>query len=575
MSKARDNLPQRLLDYVVIQDYSLYSHIDHAIWRYIMKISLPFFMKYAHESYISGLEMIGMPLDQVPKVDEIDNNLDAYKWGAATVKGFIPPTIFMEFLSRRVLPIAVDIRTLEHIAYTPAPDIIHEAAGHAPIIANNDYADYLCAYGEVSKKAIQSKQDSELYKIIRKMSDMKENPNTDKAELKKIEIQLEEKSSENRWTSEANELARMNWWTIEYGLIGNLKNPKIYGAGLLSSVSESLECLDKKVKKIPLSIECIRQDYNITEPQPQLYVADNFKDLKKILDDYSKTMAFNTGGKEGIKKAIQSENVTTAVYDSGLQISGTIKNYISDNNGEITYLHYDKHVQLCYNDTEIPSHGIEYHSEGYGAVIGRLSDFGKPIHQLNKNQLSSLGIENNSDVLLEFIGGLTIIGSIKKILQYGEKPIIITMENTEVKIMGNHLFKPEWGTYDLACGSEIISVFGGPADWNSYYKNSLKPKKEIYQSSNLTAENIGLNKLYNEVQKLKKINSPGETYLPILNELYNNYPDDWLLCMEIYEIIIGNSAIEKELDQLLNHINRFKRDDKLKDTIQRGLQVIA
>ena len=127
----------------------------------------------------------------------------------------------------------------------------------------------------------------------------------------------------------------------------------------------------------------------------------------------------------------------------------------------------------------------------------------------------------------------------------------------------------------MACGSEIISVFGVPPDWNSYYKNSLKPKKEIYQSSNLTPENIGLNELYNEVQKLKKINSPGETYLPILNELYNNYPDDWLLCMEIYEIIIGTSAIEKELDKLLNHINRFKRDDKLKATIQRGLQVIA
>ena len=162
-----------------------------------MKISLPFFMKNAHESYISGLEMIGIPLDRIPKVDEMDKKLDAYKWGAVTVKGFIPPIIFMEFLSRRVLPIAVDMRTLEHVTYTPAPDIIHEAAGHAPIIANTDYADYLCAYGEVAKKAIQSKHDSELYKIIKKMSDMKEDPNVSKVELKKIEDDLENKSSEN------------------------------------------------------------------------------------------------------------------------------------------------------------------------------------------------------------------------------------------------------------------------------------------------------------------------------------------------------------------------------------------
>ena len=112
--------------------------------------------------------MIGIPLDRIPKVDEMDKKLDDYKWGAVTVKGFIPPIIFMEFLSRRVLPIAVDMRTLEHVTYTPAPDIIHEAAGHAPIIANTDYADHLCAYGEVVKKAIQSKHDSELYKIKKK-----------------------------------------------------------------------------------------------------------------------------------------------------------------------------------------------------------------------------------------------------------------------------------------------------------------------------------------------------------------------------------------------------------------------
>ena len=81
--------------------------------------------------------------------------------------------------------------------------------------------------------------------------------------------------------------------------------------------------------------------------------------------------------------------------------------------------------------------------------------------------------------------------------------------------------------------------------------------------------------MYNQVQQLKKKNSPSENYLPILNELYNNYPGDWLLCMEIYEVIIGDSAIEKEINQLLNHINGFKKDEKLKDTIDRGLQIIA
>ena len=170
MSEARDNLPQRLLEHTVAQDYSLYTEIDQAVWRFIMKISVPFFMENAHKSYINGLKMVGLPIDNIPRVDEMDRKLDNYDWGAVTVKGFIPPIIFMEFLSRKVLPIAVDMRTNKHITYTPAPDIIHEAAGHAPIIADNDYAEYLCSYGEVAQKAIQSKYDSDLYDIIRKLS---------------------------------------------------------------------------------------------------------------------------------------------------------------------------------------------------------------------------------------------------------------------------------------------------------------------------------------------------------------------------------------------------------------------
>ena len=105
---------------------------------------------------INGIDMVGINKERIPKVDDMDEKLDRFGWGAVSVKGFIPPIIFMEFLSRKILPIAVDIRTSKNITYTPAPDIIHEAAGHAPIITDNDYADYLCAYGQIAQKAIES-----------------------------------------------------------------------------------------------------------------------------------------------------------------------------------------------------------------------------------------------------------------------------------------------------------------------------------------------------------------------------------------------------------------------------------
>ena len=574
MSKARENLPQRLLEYTVSQDYTLYTEIDQAVWRYVMKISVPFFKKHAHNAYIEGLEMTGIPMDHIPHVDGMDKRLDKFNWGAVTVKGFIPPIIFMEFLSKKILPIAVDIRINEHITYTPAPDIIHEAAGHAPIIADRDYAEYLCSYGEIAKKAIHSKKDSIQYDIIRKLSDMKEDPNADPNELKKIEEKFEKVFSEDHWISEANELSKMNWWTIEYGLIGDLENPKIYGAGLLSSVGESLECLNSKVKKIPMSIDCIDQDYNITEPQPQLFVTKSFKDLKDILIKYSKTMAFKTGGKSGIEKAINSKNVTTSVYDSGLQVSGTLTNYINDNNKEMTYLSFGGSVQLSYNDSELEGHGTKYHSEGYGAAIGVLSKINLPLHQLNNNHIESLGIKENHKILLTFIGGLIVSGTVKKVLMIDDSPILISLDNCSVKLNEDCLYKPEWGPYDLSCGGKIVSVFGGAADWDNYYNNNSPALGTPHQSTNLSKNNTELNELYKQVRILREDDRPSNDYLPILKKLYNEHPDDWLLCTEIYEIIYSDPSLVREKKELKNYIKEFAKNKMLFSAINRFINLV-
>ena len=574
MSKARENLPPRLLEHTVAQDYSLYTEIDQAVWRYIMKVSIPFFKNNAHKSYIEGLEMIGIPVEHIPQVDEMDRKLDNYNWGAVTVKGFIPPIIFMEFLSRKVLPIAVDMRTDKHISYTPAPDIIHEAAGHAPIIADDDYAEYLSTYGEISQKAIQSKEDSDLYAIIKKMSEMKENLNTDPNDLKKIEKEFEKKSLDRSQVSEATELARMNWWTIEYGLIGTLDNPKIYGAGLLSSVSESSQSLDKKVEKIPITIDCIHQDYNITEPQPQLFVTKNFKDLTNILLEYSETMAYKTGGLTGVKKAILSENISTSVYDSGLQVSGTLTNFIKDNNKELAYLSFSGTAQLSYNDSELEGHGITYHAEGYGAAVGILSKINLPLHHLDNNQLESLGIKENSNILLNFTGGLIVSGTVKKVLMIDDSPILISLDNCAVRLNEDFLYKPEWGPYDLACGSKIVSVFGGPADWDNYYNNKFSTSGSPHQSTNLNKENTKLNELYKQVRRLRDNNKPSSNYLPILKKLYDEHPDDWLLCTEIYEKIYSDPTLIKEKKELKNHINKFAKNKILFDVINRFINLI-
>src|SRR5437764_7399851 len=111
-------------------------------------------------------------------------------WGAVAVDGFIPPAAFMEFQAYKVLVIACDMRQIHHIEYTPAPDIVHEAAGHAPIIVDREYSNYLQRFGEVGARAMSSKKDFELYQAIRHLSNLKGQP--DRAEKGDARRTLEE-----------------------------------------------------------------------------------------------------------------------------------------------------------------------------------------------------------------------------------------------------------------------------------------------------------------------------------------------------------------------------------------------
>ena len=331
-------IPNHLKQYVVNQDYKSYTYIDQATWRFIMKISTDFFKKNADEIYFEGLKKTGITLNKIPKIESIDQKLSSFGWRAVCVRGFIPPNAFMEFQSLKILPIAADMRSHKNITYTPSPDIAHEAAGHAPIIANKDYSEYLINYGEIASKAIFSSEDLEVYYAIRNLSDIKENINSKEKEIKNAEIELEKANKSITYLSESAILARMNWWTVEYGLIGDIKNPKIYGAGLLSSVAESENCLKKEVKKIPFSIDCINYDYDITEQQPQLFVTPNYKFLSKELKKLAKSMAFKRGGEYGLNIAKKAKTLCTVVLDDNIHISGKVKKYITNQKTNYFYI---------------------------------------------------------------------------------------------------------------------------------------------------------------------------------------------------------------------------------------------
>ena len=238
--------------------------------------------------------MTGIAYDKIPSIEFMNNKLSKFGWGAVAVRGFIPPAAFMEFQALGILPIACDMRSSDHLTYTPAPDIVHESAGHSPMIINEEYAYYLKEYGRIASKAVFSEEDEKIYYAIRQLSDIKEDRTATKEQIADAEQELMQAKEEQINPSEATLLSRLHWWTVEYGLIGTVENPKIYGAGLLSSVGESQNCLKNSVKKIPLSIDCINYNYDITEQQPQLFVVKNFSSLTKILHEFEKDMAYKS-----------------------------------------------------------------------------------------------------------------------------------------------------------------------------------------------------------------------------------------------------------------------------------------
>jgi len=179
-----ERIPAYLKKYCKSQDHARYTAREHATWRYILRQAQDFFKDHAVSVYLEGLNKTGISLERIPKIEDIDRALREFGWGAVGVSGFIPPSAFLDLQSRGIMPIAMDMRTLEHVGYTPAPDIVHEAAGHLPVLADPHYRDYFRQYAQMAKKALQSQADIELYEAVRVLSDIKENPDTTPEQLK-------------------------------------------------------------------------------------------------------------------------------------------------------------------------------------------------------------------------------------------------------------------------------------------------------------------------------------------------------------------------------------------------------
>ncbi len=541
-NSSLESLPAYLRRYCAIQDYSKYTTRDHAAWRYIMRQSREYFRDHAVPIYVDGLHKTGITIDRIPKVTDMDAALREFGWGAVPVCGFIPPIAFLDLQARGILPIATDMRSIDHIAYTPAPDIVHEAAGHAPIIADKSYRSYLRKYASMANKTIMSVEDLALYEAIRVLSDIKENPDSKPGEIERSQKELDRAVRNVSYLSEATKVSRMAWWTVEYGLVGPLKSPKIYGAGLLSSVGESQACLSNQVRKIPLTVKCVDTSYDITEPQPQLFVAEDMDQLTEVLHDLEETLSFKIGGIHGLEQARKAKTVNTVQLDTGLQISGVLVAYEAAMHGERGDSHFFKFAgptQICIGERQMSGQGRVRHPTGFSSPIGRWTAARhKSPSNLTDSELLSLGVRKGHKASIEFMNGFRVEGVVQNIVRDGQKILYITWIDCRVSRGAQSYFEPTWGEFDMPVAEAVTSVFGGPADREAFGEYEMGGvSTQPGRTSPFTHEEIRIFDCYAKIRDLRLSQSrdKSSSFIDIAERMTIEHPKEWLLALEVLE----------------------------------------
>ena len=277
-----------------------------------------------------------------------------------------------------------------------------------------------------------------------------------------------------------------------------------------------------------------------------MFVTPDFKHLTDVLLEFANTMALNTGGADGVIKAIESGYTGTIVYSSGLQVSGTFQEVIINREAPV-HIRTEGPTQLCYGDKELAGHSKEYHSHGFSSPVGKLKITPVPLEQLSEGDLESLGITTGKRNTLEFESGLFVEGYLEHITRAEGKIILMTFSGCSVKFRDRVLFEPSWGQYDMAVGEKIVSAFAGPADPYAFKLAYPVPKEKTHKIAH-SDKALRLHHLYQLVRDQREGKSIVTEYDAIFREIRENYPGEWLLLIEILENIKDNKlhAVLKE-----------------------------
>ncbi|MDF0606334.1 phenylalanine 4-monooxygenase [Neisseriaceae bacterium TC5R-5] len=232
------NLSHDEADFTLVQPWQRYSAQDHATWALLYQRQSHLLPGRVCDEFLQGLAQLGVSAEQVPDFDDLNQRLRmATGWQIVAVPGLIPDEVFFQHLAQRCFPVTWWLREPQQLDYLQEPDVFHDLFGHVPLLMNPVFADYLQAYGRGGMKA---------------------------KSLGALPM-----------------LARLYWYTVEFGLIQTAQGLRIYGAGIVSSRTESVYCLqNSRPNRLGFNLARImRTHYRIDTFQQSYFVIDSFQQL--------------------------------------------------------------------------------------------------------------------------------------------------------------------------------------------------------------------------------------------------------------------------------------------------------
>jgi len=224
------------------QDYAAYDAEAHDVWRILYDRRMKTLRDTGSAVFLDGLERIGLAADRVPELADVNRRLAARTgWKAVGVNGFIPAGQFFRCLASRRFPTTLIVRPRAQLDYLPEPDIFHDVFGHVPLHSDPVFADFLQQFGALAAEA-----------------------DTDE---------------------ETTRMARLFWFTVEFGLVRERGHVKIYGSGLISSHGDAANALGPACDRRPFDLDAVlNQPFEIDHLQNVLFVVESFTQLFEAVE---------------------------------------------------------------------------------------------------------------------------------------------------------------------------------------------------------------------------------------------------------------------------------------------------